>query len=65
MRTYLKKSSQREGFDRPAVEATVAKMLADIRENGDDAIRRYARDLDKWENTDFRMSEDRIRKVER
>ncbi len=65
MRTYLKQASQREGFDRPAVEATVAKMLADIRLNGDDAIRRYARDLDKWENVDFRMSEDRIRAVER
>lgn len=65
MRTYLKKSSQREGFDRPAVEATVAAMLADIRANGDDAIRRYARDLDNWDGQDFRMSEDRIRQVER
>lgn len=65
MRTYLKQSSQREGFDRPAVEAAVAKMLADIRENGEDAIRRYARDLDKWDSPDFRMSEDRIREVER
>lgn len=65
MRTYLKQASQREGFDRPAVEAAVTKMLADIRENGDDAIRKYARDLDKWENPNFRMSEDRIREVER
>ncbi len=65
MRTYLKRSSQREGFDRPAVEAAVAGMLADIRKDGDDAIHRYARDLDKWENPDFRMSEDRKREVER
>ncbi|MGZ0187815.1 MAG: histidinol dehydrogenase [Alphaproteobacteria bacterium] len=65
MRTFLKQATRREGFDRRAVEATVAQMLEDIRDNGDDAIRRYARDLDKWENTDFRMSEDRIRDVER
>jgi len=65
MRTYLKKSDQREGFDRKAVEAAVTQMLADIRENGDDAIRRYARDLDNWTGGDFRMSEDRIRAVER
>jgi len=65
MRTYLKQSSQREGFDRPAVEAAVRKMLADIQENGDDAIQRYARDLDKWENADFRMSNDRIMEVEK
>ena len=65
MRTYLKKSSQREGFDRPAVEAAVSKMLSDIRENGDDAIQRYARDLDNWKSSEFRMSEDRIRQVER
>ncbi|MEL0322861.1 MAG: histidinol dehydrogenase, partial [Rhodospirillales bacterium] len=65
MRTYLKKSSQREGFDRPAVEAAVSKMLSDIRENGDDAVQRYARDLDNWKSSEFRMSEDRIRQVER
>ncbi len=65
MRTYLKQSSQREGFDRRAVEATVAEMLEAIRADGDDAIRRYARDLDKWASPDFRMSEDRIRQVER
>jgi sulfopropanediol 3-dehydrogenase len=65
MRTFLKQATRREGFDRRAVEATVTQMLEDIRDNGDDAIRRYARDLDKWENTDFRMSEDRIRDVER
>ena len=65
MRTYLKQASQREGFDRKAVEATVAAMLDDIRNDGDDAIRRYARDLDKWDRADFRMSEDRIRNVMR
>lgn len=65
MRTYLKQASQREGFDRKAVEATVVGMLEEIQRDGDDAIRRYARDLDKWEGAEFRMSEDRIREVER
>lgn len=63
MRTFLKHAEAVEAFDRRAVEETVRRMLDDIRANGDDAIRRYARDLDKWEGADFRVSEDRIREV--
>lgn len=63
MRTFLKRAEAVEAFDRRAVEETVRRMLDDIRANGDDAIRRYARDLDKWEGADFRVSEDRIREV--
>lgn len=63
MRTFLKHAEAVEAFDRRAVEETVRHMLDDIRANGDDAIRRYARDLDKWEGADFRVSEDRIREV--
>lgn len=63
MRTFLKRAEAVEAFDRRAVEETVRHMLDDIRANGDDAIRRYARDLDKWEGADFRVSEDRIREV--
>jgi sulfopropanediol 3-dehydrogenase len=38
-------------------------MLADIAENRDDAVRRYARQLDKWDRPDFRVSPDEIRRV--
>ena len=38
-------------------------MLADIAENRDAAVKRYARELDKWESGEFRVSADTIRKV--
>jgi len=65
MRTYLKRAGDTPPFDRRQVEETVRRMLADIEENRDDAIRRYARDLDKWQNSEFRVSEDRIAQVAR
>lgn len=62
MARYLKKSSV-EGKKRSAeVERTVRDMLAQIERAGDDAIRRYAKELDNWEK-DFRVSEETIRKV--
>ena len=64
MPTYLKRSGEAAAFDRRQVEETVRRMLDDIEANRDDAIRRYARDLDKWHADGFRVSEDRIRDVE-
>jgi len=43
----------------------VRRMLADIARDRDDAVRRYARELDKWESGEFRVGQDEIRKVER
>lgn len=45
----------------PAVERAVAGILADVRDHGDDAVRRYTRDFDKIELADFRASPDEIR----
>ena len=39
----------------PEVIETVSKMLSDIEKNGVDAVKRYARDLDKWDK-DFELS---------
>jgi sulfopropanediol 3-dehydrogenase len=39
-------------------------MLADVATNRDEAVRRYARDLDKWNGETFRVSSDEISKVE-
>jgi sulfopropanediol 3-dehydrogenase len=64
MATYLKCGDAAEAFDRAMVEDTVRKMLADIRQNREDAVLRYARDLDKWTNPQVRLSEERIRQVE-
>jgi sulfopropanediol 3-dehydrogenase len=63
LRRYLKKASQKERGDIAAVEATVREMLADIRSNRDDAIRRYAERLDRWTTPNFRVSPDEIRDV--
>jgi sulfopropanediol 3-dehydrogenase len=38
-------------------------MLAAIEAEGLEAVRRYSRDLDKWEREDFRLSEDEIREA--
>jgi len=63
MPTYLKRSGEAAAFDRRQVEETVRRMLDDIERNRDEAVRRYARDLDKWQADGFRVSEDRIRDV--
>lgn len=67
MRTYLKRAAAKSGGadeKRLAqVEETVRRMLADIAENRDEAVRRYARDLDKWESEEFRVPDDAIRRV--
>lgn len=63
MRTYVKKAAPPAPQDRTQLEATVRSMLAEIAQNRDDAIRRYARDLDRWESGEFRVSADRIRQV--
>jgi len=65
MRTYLKRARETPAVDRRQVEETVRRMLDDIARDRDDAIRRYARELDRWESPEFRVSEDRIRQVAR
>jgi len=65
MALYLKKAQAPAAQDRTRLETTVREMLADVAANRDEAIRRYARQFDKWDNPEFRVSPDRIRQVER
>ena len=65
MKTYLKKAPPPAPQDRTRLEETVRGMLADIAANRDEAVRRYARDLDRWEGGTFRVSADEIGKVVR
>ena len=58
-RTYLKNATVAVKKRRAEVEETVRGMLAEITANGDDAIRRYARDLDQWTGP-FRVTADEI-----
>ena len=65
MRIFIKKAPDRGPADTTEVEATVREMLGRIRLEGDDAVRHYARSLDKWDNREFKVSPDQIRAVER
>src|SRR4051812_39425799 len=65
MRTYLKKAPPRQPRDLGKVEETVRRMLAEIARDGDEAVRRYARELDRWEKQEFRVSDDEIRRTAR
>ncbi len=44
----------------PEVAASVASIIADVRERGDDAVREYALRFDRDESVDFRMSDEDI-----
>lgn len=63
MGEYLKKAKPKAPQDRTNLEQTVKSMLDDIALNRDDAIRKYARELDKWERSDFLVTQDEIRSV--
>ena len=65
MRTYIKKAQPPAPQDKTKLEETVRNMLADIALNRDDAIRRYAKRFDQWDNPEFRVSPDQIKKAER
>jgi sulfopropanediol 3-dehydrogenase len=64
-RTFLKQARPEAPADRRALEDRVRAILDDIRLNGDDAVRRYAREFDRWEQPEFRVSEDRIHATSR
>lgn len=65
MRIYIKKATPPPPQDKSRLEALVRGMLADIAQNRDEAVRRFARELDGWDGPEFRVSADEIRKVER
>jgi sulfopropanediol 3-dehydrogenase len=65
VRTYLKKAPPKAPVDRTKLEETVRAMLAEIAANGDAAVKRYAAKLDRWDNDEFRVSDDQIRRVVR
>jgi len=63
MAAYLKKAPPKPPQDASNVEQTVRRMLDDIEANRDAAVRKYSRDLDKWEGESFRVTPDEIRAV--
>src|SRR5262245_6932322 len=53
---YLKQAEPASRQDTRALTERVRGMLEDIETNRDAAVRRYARELDKWEREEFRVS---------
>src|SRR6185437_29429 len=57
--TYLKTPKDAEGVRREVVE-TVGRMLSDIRQGGEEAVRRYCRELDDWDPESFVLGREEI-----
>ncbi len=51
---------RREETEGPDISAAVADILRTVRREGDDALRRYAREFDRAELTDIQVSPDQI-----
>ena len=49
----------------PAIVARVSEILLDIERGGQDALRRYSRDLDGWDPPSFELTADDIRRAAR
>jgi len=49
MSTYLKKATKTPETETATAQKVVTEMLAEIENNGEAAVREYARKLDKWE----------------
>ena len=64
MANYIKKALPQKAQDVSLVDETARRMLADIKENGDTAVFRYAAELDKWQGGKFRVTEDQIAAAE-
>lgn len=47
----------------PQVVETVASVIADVRERGDDAVRHYSRSFDSWDPPDFRLGPEHIERI--
>lgn len=57
---YLKKAEPSSRQADRALSERVREMLDDIEHNRDEAVRRYARDLDRWDRPEFRVTDSEI-----
>ena len=60
MRRYLKRAAPKQPTHSAKFEDTVRRMLADIAQRRDEAVKQYAAQLDRWHNAEFRISQDEI-----
>jgi histidinol dehydrogenase len=57
---YLEDAQPQLRQDSRALSDRVRAMLDDIEQNRDAGVRRYAKDFDRWEQPEFRVSDDEI-----
>lgn len=62
MSTYLKKAAKTPKTAETETREIVVNMLADIRENGEEAVRKYAKKLDGWDK-DFVVTKEEIKEA--
>ena len=63
MRRYLKRAGPKQPKQSAHVEDTVRKMLAEIADRRDAAVREFAERLDRWNKPEFRVSDAEIREA--
>lgn len=65
MPLYLKSAPTKSFTDtaQTDVAARVGSIIADIRSNGDEAVRRYADQFDKWTAESFRLDDDQVAEI--
>ncbi|MDA8354252.1 MAG: histidinol dehydrogenase [Firmicutes bacterium] len=57
---YLKRKQVQEKGEQKQLQETVARVLHEIRREGDAAVRRYSEKFDRWNPDTFRLTEDEI-----
>lgn len=60
---YLKKKNVKEKKSMAEVQDTVAKIIEDIRLNGDEAVRKYSLKFDNWAPASFRISDEELAQI--
>jgi sulfopropanediol 3-dehydrogenase len=65
MRTYIKAALPSRDSDQNNLDVrnTVEKVIAEIRERGDDAVREYSQKFDNWAQDSFRLTEEQIQEA--
>jgi sulfopropanediol 3-dehydrogenase len=63
MAEYLKKATPPEPEDLRQVRDTVSQILAAVREEGEEAVRRYSRQFDNWDPPSLRVDLEAVEKA--
>src|SRR5918994_5601857 len=65
MAHHIKRAERERGHDLDEVRSTVAEIIEDVRERGEDAVRHHSERLDGWNPPTFEVDEAAAKKAER